>query len=119
MPFFPSYILDELIAWYAILALLVVLASLFPAGLEEQANPLETPAHTKPEWYFLAVYEFLKLVEKGVGILLPIAGLVLLTFLPFIDRNPEVLARRRKIAVGVATVVLVAGIALTARGFTS
>lgn len=118
-PFFPNYILDELIAWYIVLALLVILASLFPAGLEEQANPLETPPHTKPEWYFLAVYEFLKLVERTVGILLPIVGLGFLTMLPFLDRNPEVLPRRRKIAVGVATLVLVVVVGLTARGFLS
>jgi quinol-cytochrome oxidoreductase complex cytochrome b subunit len=119
IPFFPNYILDELIAWYIILAMLVVLASLFPAGLEEQANPLETPAHTKPEWYFLAVYELLKLVPRIVGIMLPIVGLVVLTLLPFLDRNPEVLARRRRIAVGVATAILVGAVALTARGFQS
>ncbi len=119
IPFFPNYILDELIAWYIILAMLVVLASLFPASLEAQANPLETPPHTKPEWYFLAVYEFLKLVPRIVGIMLPIVGLALLTVLPFLDRNPEVLARRRKIAVGVATLVVVVVVALTARGFLS
>ena len=116
-PFFPNYILDELIAWYIVLALLVVLASLFPAGLEDKANPLETPVGTKPEWYFLAVYEFLKLVPRIVGIMLPIVALGLLTVLPFLDRNPEVLARRRKIAVGVGTAVLVGAVALTARGF--
>ena len=44
-------------------------------------------------------------------------GLGLLTVLPFLDRNPEVLARRRKIAIGGATVVLVAAVALTVRGF--
>lgn len=116
-PFFPNYILDELIAWYILLALLVVLASLFPAGLDEKANPLETPVGTKPEWYFLAVYEFLKLVPRTVGIMVPIVGLGLLTVLPFLDRKPEVLARRRKIAIGVATVILVAAVALTVRGF--
>ncbi len=119
MPFFPDYILDELIAWYILLALLVILASLFPAGLEDQADPLLTPPHTKPEWYFLGVYELLKLVPRTIGILLPIVGLLLLTVLPFLDRNPEVLARRRKIAVGVATLVLIAGIGLTARGLFS
>ena len=116
-PFFPNYILDELIVWYILLALLVVLASLFPAGLDDKANALETPVGTKPEWYFLAVYEFLKLVPRIVGILVPIVGLGLLTVLPFLDRNPEVLVRRRKIAAGVATVVLAAAVALTARGF--
>ncbi len=72
---------------------------------------------TKPEWYFLAVYEFLKLVPRIVGIMVPIVGLGFLTVLPFLDRKPEVLARRRKIAIGVATVILAAAVGLTARGF--
>ncbi len=117
IPFFPNYVLDELIAWYGLFALLVVLASLFPAGLEDKADPLVTPIGTKPEWYFLAVYEFLKLVPRIVGIMVPIVGLGFLTVFPFLDRNPEVLIRRRLISAGVATLVLVGAIALTARGF--
>ncbi|MFH1475709.1 MAG: cytochrome bc complex cytochrome b subunit [Chloroflexota bacterium] len=118
-PFFPNYVLDELIAWYILFALLVVLASLFPAGLEGQANPLETPPHTKPEWYYLAVYELLKLVPRIVGIMIPVVGVLLLTVLPFLDRNPEVLARRRKLAVAGATLVLGALVVLTIQGFVS
>jgi hypothetical protein len=40
LPFFPNYVLDEVIAWYVMLAVLVILASVFPAGLEEPADPL-------------------------------------------------------------------------------
>jgi quinol-cytochrome oxidoreductase complex cytochrome b subunit len=119
-PFFPHYLLDEVIAWYVLLGVLVVLASLFPAGLEAQANPLETPEHTKPEWYYLAVYELLKLVPiKVVGILLPIVGIAVLFVWPFLDRSPEVLIRRRKIVVGVATLLVLAVVLLTWRGYVS
>jgi cytochrome b6-f complex subunit 4 len=69
IPFFPDYVLDEMIAWYIALALLIVVASLFPAGLEEQADPLSTPAHIKPEWYFLFLYQALKWVPRIVGVL--------------------------------------------------
>jgi quinol-cytochrome oxidoreductase complex cytochrome b subunit len=119
-PFFPHYVVDEFIAWYVLLAVLVVLASLFPAGLEDQANPIVTPAHTKPEWYYLAVYEFLKLVPvKVVGILTPIVGIAVLMVWPFLDRSPEVLARRRIVVVGGATLVIVAMIGLTVYGYVS
>src|SRR5262249_36889581 len=30
---------------------------------EEPANPRVTPQHIKPEWYFLATYQYLKLME--------------------------------------------------------
>jgi ubiquinol-cytochrome c reductase cytochrome b subunit len=118
-PFFPDYVLDEVIAWYLILAILVVLASMFPAGLEAKANPLETPAHTKPEWYFLGVYEFLKLVPRTVGILLPMVGLGLLTVWPFLERSPEVLMRRRLVVVLIATALLTVGVVLTIVGYQS
>jgi quinol-cytochrome oxidoreductase complex cytochrome b subunit len=114
--FFPDYVLDEVVAWYLLIAILVVLASLFPAGVEGKANPLETPPATKPEWYFLAVYEFLKIVPKIVGIMLPVVGLAILAVWPFLERSPEVLVRRRKFVVGFATVVLVVGIYLTGVG---
>ena len=118
-PFFPHYILDELVAWYVLLAVLVVLASVFPAGLEEQANPLQTPAHIKPEWYYLGVYELLKLVPRIRGVLAPIVGIGLLMVWPFLDRSPEVLARRRKVVVGGATLVMLGLIALTVWGYVS
>jgi quinol-cytochrome oxidoreductase complex cytochrome b subunit len=114
--FFPGYVLDEVIAWYLVIAILVVLASLFPAGMEAKANPLVTPPETKPEWYFLAVYEFLKLVPKLVGIMLPIVGLVILTIWPFLERSPEVLVRRRKLVVAFASVTLAVGVYLTGVG---
>jgi quinol-cytochrome oxidoreductase complex cytochrome b subunit len=116
-PFFPHYMVDEFVAWYVLLAVLVVLASLFPAGLEAQANALQTPEGIKPEWYYLGVYELLKLVPRIVGIMIPIVGIGVLVVWPFLDRSPEVLIRRRKVVVGGATLVLVALIALTVRGY--
>ncbi len=119
-PFFPHYIIDELMAWYVLLAILVVLASVFPAGLEEQANPLQTPEHTKPEWYYLGVYQLLKVIPiKVVGIMVPIVGVALLVIWPFLDRNPEVVMRRRKIAVAGATLVIVGLIVFTIWGYVS
>lgn len=112
-PFFPDYILDEVIAWYAILAGLVILASLFPAGLEPKADPLVTPEHIKPEWYFLAVYQLLKLVPESVGVVAPVALVTIIVILPLLDRNQEVLPRRRPIAIGLALVLLVAMAVLT------
>jgi quinol-cytochrome oxidoreductase complex cytochrome b subunit len=118
-PFWPDYLLDELIAWYVILAALVVLASLFPAGLEDKADPLLTPAHIKPEWYFLGVYELLKLVPRTVGVVAPIVLVGVVVVLPLLDRNPEVRARRRPIAIGLASVLLIGLVWLTISGFRS
>jgi ubiquinol-cytochrome c reductase cytochrome b subunit len=115
-PFFPDYILDEVIAWYAVLAGLVILASLFPAGLEPKADPLVTPEHIKPEWYFLAVYQLLKLVPETVGVVAPVALIGIIVLLPLLDRNQEIRPRRRPIAIFLALVLLVAMAVLTYYG---
>ena len=105
LPFWPHYVLSEFIAWYIILGVLIILAAFFPAGLEEKANALQTPEHVKPEWYFLAVYQFLKVASvfsflgaeapRLVGILLPALGMLMLFLLPFLDRGPKRPARYR------------------------
>ena len=57
--------------------------------------------------------------DKLLGIMIPIVGIGLLVVWPFLDRSPEVLIRRRKIVVGGATIILVALVALTIRGYLS
>jgi ubiquinol-cytochrome c reductase cytochrome b subunit len=119
LPFFPNYMLDEFIAWYIMLAVLVILASLFPAGLEAPADPLHTPEHAKPEWYFLFLYQGLKLVPRLVGVLIPLIGVVVLLLLPVIDRNPHIAPRRRPIAIIIGIVTFIGIIVLTIWGWLS
>ena len=113
IPFFPNYLLDEVIAWYTALAVLIVLASLFPAGLEDEANALRTPAHIKPEWYFLFLFQFLKLVPRTIGVLAPGVLVALLFLLPFLDRSHRRSPRARPITIAVTVLLLAAIVALT------
>jgi quinol-cytochrome oxidoreductase complex cytochrome b subunit len=119
LPFFPNYLLDEVIAWYVMLAILIVLASLFPAGLEEPADPLHTPEHTKPEWYFLFLYQGLKVVPRLVGVIIPLIGGLLLLLLPFIDRNPQLAPYKRPVALTVGVISLIGIVAFTIWGWLS
>ncbi len=119
LPFFPNYILDEFIAWYLMLAVLIILASLFPAGLEEPANPLHTPEHAKPEWYFLFLYQGLKLVPRIVGVTAPLVGGLLLLLLPLLDRNPYPTPYKRPVSIGIGAITLIAVVALTIWGWLS
>ena len=119
LPFFPDYVLDEVIAWYCMLAILVVLASLFPAGLEDPADPLRTPPHTKPEWYFLFLYQGLKILPRTAGVMAPMLGILLLLLLPFIDRNPYLVAARRPIAIGLGVLSVVGIVGFTVWGWLS
>lgn len=119
IPFFPNYLLDEVIAWYIALGLLIVLASLFPAGLEEQADPLNTPAHAKPEWYFLFLYQSLKLVPEIVGVLVPGVIVLVLLLLPFLDRSRQRSLRARAPLIGIGVLALIVTIVLTIWGWLS
>jgi len=116
LPFWPHYLLSEVIAWYFMLAVLIVLASLFPAGLEDKADPFKTPPHVKPEWYFLSLYQVLKLVPRVVGVTLPVISIVLLFLIPFLDRRPVRQPRRRPLAMLVTALVVLAIVALTIWG---
>ena len=53
------------------------------------ANPLVTPAHIVPEWYFLPFYAILRAVPSKLGgVLLMFGSIVILAFLPWLDRSP-------------------------------
>jgi ubiquinol-cytochrome c reductase cytochrome b subunit len=61
-----------------------------------QANPLSTPAHIVPEWYFWPFYAILRaftfdfffIPAKLLGVLAMFASILLLFFLPWLDRSP-------------------------------
>jgi len=115
-PFFPNYVLGEVVSWYMIIGLLIILASLFPVGLGDIANPLETPPHIKPEWYFLSLYQMLKFIPRVMGVLLPMVAILMLFLLPFIDRNPEVLPRKRPVIITLGIMMLIVIIVFTIWG---
>ena len=128
IPFFPNYIILEVIVSFIVLAALIVLASLLPTGLEEKADPLNTPQHIKPEWYFLWIYQFIKvppmIIGPGVlaelaGILIPAIGILLLILLPFLDRKPERRPSKRRLAMVITALILVLFVALSIWGWYS
>ena len=65
---------------------LTILALVYPAHMGEPANPLVTPEHIKPEWFFFATFRWLKLTSFQVGVLGTMVFLGVLLFWPFIDR---------------------------------
>jgi ubiquinol-cytochrome c reductase cytochrome b subunit len=53
------------------------------------ANPLVTPEHIKPVWYFTPYYAILKAVpDKLMGVILMFAAVGILFFMPWLDRSP-------------------------------
>ena len=64
--FFPHFALREAFAWTLALGVLAALAALFPWELGEKADPF-APAYKdiRPEWYFVFMFQTLKLVPGG------------------------------------------------------
>lgn len=53
------------------------------------ANPAVTPAHIVPEWYYLPFYAILRAVpNKLLGVVALFASILVLAFLPWLDRSP-------------------------------
>ncbi len=53
------------------------------------ANPLSTPAHIVPEWYFLPFYAILRSIpDKLMGVVAMFASIGILFILPWLDRSP-------------------------------
>jgi len=62
------------------------------------ANPLKTPAHIVPEWYFLPFYAILRSVpNKLIGVILMFSAVLILFLVPWLDTSPVRSARFRPI----------------------
>jgi cytochrome b6 len=67
MPFFPNFLLRDIIGWYAALGVLGALAAIFPWELGAKADPfVPAPAGIRPEWYFLFMFQALKMLPPKI-----------------------------------------------------
>ena len=101
LPFHPYYTAKDgfgLGVFLIALALMVFFAPNFLGHADNyiKANPLSTPAHIVPEWYFWPFYailraftvDFLWIPAKLWGVLAMFAAILLLFFLPWLDKSP-------------------------------
>lgn len=112
-PFFPDHLLKEIIIGLVLGVVLTCLALIFPTGLEERANPLQTPAHIKPEWYFYWAFRWLKLLGLTASVLTLGAAAFLALCWPFIDARIRRLRPRSEASVWIGALAVLGLIALT------
>jgi quinol-cytochrome oxidoreductase complex cytochrome b subunit len=124
MKFFPNFLLRELMAWYVALGVLGALAALAPWELGTKADPFApAPAGIRPEWFFMFMFETLKILPSQIWIFtgeqvgvvaFGVAGL-LWVLLPFFDRDPR--GRSRRWIAGAGIFALVYMVVMTVYGY--
>ncbi|PXA99714.1 cytochrome b [Nostoc sp. 3335mG] len=100
VPFHPYYTAKDGFGLAVFLFILAALVFFFPDALGHPdnyvaANPLSTPAHIVPEWYFWPFYAILRaftsdfiIPAKLWGVLAMFGSILLLFFLPWLDKSP-------------------------------
>jgi ubiquinol-cytochrome c reductase cytochrome b subunit len=113
--FWPDILGKDAIVSAATVLVLVLLALALGAPLEAPADPTDTSYIPRPEWYFLPIYQLLKLVpgsfEAAIAVGVPTVLLIVLIALPFFDRNSTRNLLHRPVAF-VSLGVLLAGAGL-------
>ncbi|MGA2298509.1 MAG: cytochrome bc complex cytochrome b subunit [FCB group bacterium] len=70
MPFFPNFLLRDLLVWLIVINILAILAVFFPWELGHKANAFASaPKGIRPEWYFLFMFQSLKFIPGKVWFL--------------------------------------------------
>jgi len=119
IPFVPHFLLRDLFAWTAVVAVLAALSTFFPWELGQKANPFASaPAGIRPEWYFLWTFQTLKYVPSTIaginGELFAVAaitvGAAVIGGLPLLARDDE---RSRRVVTWLGAFVLVFMSAMT------
>ncbi|HXG87881.1 MAG TPA: cytochrome b N-terminal domain-containing protein [Vicinamibacterales bacterium] len=122
LPFYPWHAIKDTVVMAAVFALLVTLAMIWPAHLDEIANPADASYVPRPDWYFLSLFELLKYFPGPFEPLATqvIPGLIVGFFmaLPFLDRGGDRRPfSRGRLPVTLAVLIIGGGIvALTMKG---
>nr|ASM93053.1 cytochrome b [Rattus baluensis]ASM93222.1 cytochrome b [Rattus baluensis]ASM93235.1 cytochrome b [Rattus baluensis]ASM93248.1 cytochrome b [Rattus baluensis]ASM93261.1 cytochrome b [Rattus baluensis] len=95
IPFHPYYTIKDLLGVFMLLLCLMTLVLFFPDLLGDPdnytpANPLNTPPHIKPEWYFLFAYAILRSIPNKLGgVVALVLSILILAFLPFLHTSKQ------------------------------
>src|SRR5208337_1563409 len=96
---FPEQVLKDTVATFIWFCVLFGMAILVRVPLGHLADPTDTSFNPRPEWYFLFLFQLLKLFEGPLEIvgtlILPTLAILTLFLIPFIDRDKLVQIRQR------------------------
>jgi len=91
--FHPYFSSKDLFGFFTIILLLITICFFFPWMLGDPenfipANPLVTPVHIQPEWYFLMAYAILRSIPNKLGGVVALAiSIIILMICPFMYKR--------------------------------
>jgi ubiquinol-cytochrome c reductase cytochrome b subunit len=91
--FFPYFVLKDTLSFVAFIMFFSFFVYFYPNELGHPdnyivANPMVTPEHIVPEWYFLPSYAILRSIpNKLLGVLALLASILILLILPFVNTS--------------------------------
>ena len=116
-PFWPDVLVEDAVVAFAVFLVLLALATFAPPQLDARADPTNTAYVPRPEWYFLFLFQLLAYfpgqLEWLGAMAVPVAILLLLLFVPALDRARSRRPRARIAPLGAFSVVLLGAVALT------
>nr|Q9TDL7.1 RecName: Full=Cytochrome b; AltName: Full=Complex III subunit 3; AltName: Full=Complex III subunit III; AltName: Full=Cytochrome b-c1 complex subunit 3; AltName: Full=Ubiquinol-cytochrome-c reductase complex cytochrome b subunit [Lagenorhynchus cruciger]AAD54445.1 cytochrome b [Lagenorhynchus cruciger] len=95
IPFHPYYTIKDILGALFLILTLLALTLFTPDLLGDPdnytpANPLSTPAHIKPEWYFLFAYAILRSIPNKLGgVLALLLSILILIFIPMLQTSKQ------------------------------
>lgn len=113
IPFWPNFVFRESVVWLLLFGVLVTIALLFPHHLGSPADLMApAPEGIRPEWYFLFLFQILKIFPAHIlfvsgetlAVLLILLGALFFFCLPLIDNRP--LERRGRVVTATAWIFL-------------
>nr|AGT27897.1 cytochrome b [Noctilio albiventris] len=95
IPFHPYHTIKDILGLMLMLSVLSALVLFSPDLLGDPdnytpANPLNTPPHIKPEWYFLFAYAILRSIPNKLGgVLALVLSILILAVIPFLHTSKQ------------------------------
>ncbi|MBS1903275.1 MAG: cytochrome bc complex cytochrome b subunit [Bacteroidetes bacterium] len=119
--YFPDYLIKEMMVWLIGFGILVAIAVIYPWGLGKAydiANPSEPPAGVHPEWYFMFLFQTLKLLPEWLVVIGFVLVAVFWTTIPWLDKKAD-REQRSPLFTWIGIVAIVYMTAMTAWAYVS
>ncbi|QCE32395.1 cytochrome bc complex cytochrome b subunit [Acetobacteraceae bacterium] len=95
LPFYPYFVVNDIIGVILLLLLLFTIASFLPHWVSETenllpANPMRTPSNIHPPWYLAPFFAILRAVPSEIlGLFSVLLAVCSIALLPWLDRSPK------------------------------